>query len=330
MFKPRHLIASTLFAALVSAASAQTSSGQNWPARPMTLVVPFGVGSGSDLIARILGARLSELLGQTVVIENISGAGGMTAAARVAGAAPDGYQFVLSSVDTFAINQTLYKKPLYNAATDFEPVGLVTDQAMVLITRKDFPAGDMKEFAAYAKVNQATMQFASGGVGSGSHLTCARLNAALGIDVTHVTYRGSAQAMQDLFAGRIDYYCALAAAAVGPLESRQAKAIAILTRERSPLFPGLPSADEQGVTGFHANFWSGLFLPKGVPEPIVQKLNRSTVETLDTPAVQDKLLKIGVTIVPAAQRTPRAAQAFVESEIKNWEAVIKASGVAQQ
>src|SRR3954467_13923225 len=305
---------------LMSALGASAVSAQSFPSRPMTLVVPFGVGSGSDLVARVLGARMSELLGQTVVIENVSGAGGMTAAARVAHSPPDGYQFVLGSVDTFAINQTLYKKPLYNAATDFSPIGLVTDQAMVLIARKDFPANDMKEFTAYAKENHAKMQFASGGVGSASHLTCARIGAAIGVDVTHITYRGSAQAMQDLFAGRIDYYCALAAAAVGPLESKQAKAIAILTRDRSPLFPGLASASEQGVKDFHANFWSGLFMSKGVPEPIVQKLNQAAVDTLNTPAVVEKLLKIGTTVMPSEQRTPKAAQAFVESEIKNWEA----------
>jgi tripartite-type tricarboxylate transporter receptor subunit TctC len=312
------------------ALAASAAAAQSFPTRPMTLVVPFGVGSGSDLVARILAARISELLGQTVVIENVSGAGGMTAASRVAHAPPDGYQFVLGSVDTFGINQSLYKKPFYNAATDFSPIGLVTDQAMVLIARSDFPANDMKAFAAYAKANQAKMQFASGGVGSASHLTCARINAAIGVETTHVTYRGSAQAMQDLFAGRIDYYCALAAAAVGPLESKQAKAIAILTRDRSPLFPGLASANEQGITDFHANFWSGLFLPKGVPADIVRKLTEAANETLNTPGVQDKLLKIGTTVMPPEQRTPAAAQAFVESEIKNWAAVIKASGVEQQ
>jgi tripartite-type tricarboxylate transporter receptor subunit TctC len=328
MFKRSGMVA--LAVAAMFSAVASGAGAQGFPARPLTLVVPFGVGSGSDLIARVLAARMSDLLGQTVVIENVSGAGGMTAAARVAHAPPDGYQFVLGSVDTFAINQSLYKKPLYNAATDFSPIGLVTDQAMVLIARKDLPASDMKEFIAYAKANHAKMQFAFGGVGSGSHLTCARINAAIGVDVTHVTYRGSAQAMQDLFAGRIDYYCALAAAAVGPLDSKQAKAIAILTRDRSPLFAGLASAHEQGLDGFHANFWSGLFLPRGVPEPVVQKLSQAANETLNTPDVQEKLLKIGTTVMPAPQRSPQAAQTFVESEIKSWQAVIKASGVEQQ
>jgi tripartite-type tricarboxylate transporter receptor subunit TctC len=330
MFKRRHLVRFAILGLALALAAPSPALAQGFPSRPMTLVVPFGVGSGSDLIARILAARMTELLGQTVVIENVSGAGGMTAASRVAHSPPDGYQFVLGSVDTFAINQSLYKKPFYNAATDFSPIGLVTDQAMVLIARSDFPANDLKEFSAYAKANHAKMQFASGGVGSASHLTCARINAAIGVDVTHVTYRGSAQAMQDLFAGRIDYYCALAAAAVGPLESKQAKAIAILTRDRSPMFPGLASANEQGLAGFHANFWSGLFLPKGVPEPVVRKLTQASMETLSTPGVQDKLLRIGTTVMPPEQRSPEAAQAFVVSEIANWAAVIKTSGVEQQ
>jgi tripartite-type tricarboxylate transporter receptor subunit TctC len=303
---------------------------QSYPSRPITIVVPFGVGSGTDLVARVLGAHMAETLGQSVIIENVAGAGGMTGVARVTHAEPDGYQVVVGGVDTLAINQTLYKKPLYNSVTDLTPIGLITDQAMVLIARKDFPADDMKSFIAYTKENRGKMQFASSGLGSGSHLTCARINAAIGADTTHVTYRGSAQAMQDLFAGHIDYYCSLAAAAAGPLDSKQAKAIALLTRERSPLFPGLATAHEQGLTDFHANFWSGLFLPKGTPEPVVKKLNDAMTAALNSPAVVERLLKIGVSVMPPDKRTPQAAQAFVESEVKNWAEVITASGVEQQ
>src|SRR5436190_14077109 len=248
-----------LLAAIILSPAA---SAQSFPARSMTIFVPFGVGSALDLIARIIGSRLAEVLGQPVLVENVSGGGGMKAAARVTNAPHDGYQMLHGGVDVMSINQTLYKKPLYNAQTDFVPVGLVGDQALVLMARSDFPANDLQEFMAYTKVNHAKMQFGSGGAGSGAHLNCMRVNAAIGVDVTHVSYRGSAQAMQDLFAGRLDYYCALAAAAVGPLDSKQAKGIAILTRDRSPLFPGLPSASEQGVKGFHANFWSGLFMAK--------------------------------------------------------------------
>jgi tripartite-type tricarboxylate transporter receptor subunit TctC len=322
MFRTRFALAFLAATVLAPAASAQS-----FPTRPMTIVVPFGVGSALDLIARIIGPRLSELLGQPVLVENISGGGGMTAAARVANSPPDGYQILHGGVDVMSMNQTLYKKPLYNAQTDFAPIGLVGDQALVLLARGDFPANDMREFIAYTKANHAKMQFGSGGAGSGAHLNCMRVNAAIGADVTHVPYRGSAQAMQDLFAGRLDYYCALGAAAVGPLTSKQAKGIAILTRERSPLFPTLRSAHEQGLTNFHADFWTGLFVSKGTPEPVLQKLSQALQATLDTPAVQERLLKIAVTVVAPERRSPAYLKSFVESETKLWEGVIKASGV---
>ena len=216
MFMGRFALA--FLAAMILAPAA---SAQNFPTRPMTIVVPFGVGSALDLIARIIGSRLAEVLGQPVLVENVSGGGGMTAAARVANAPPDGYQMLHGGVDVMSMNQTLYKKPLYNAQTDFVPVGLVGDQALVLLARNDFPANDMQEFIAYTKANHAKMQFGSGGAGSGAHLNCMRVNAAIGVEVTHVSYRGSAQALQDLFAGRIDYYCALGAAAAGPIENKQ-------------------------------------------------------------------------------------------------------------
>jgi tripartite-type tricarboxylate transporter receptor subunit TctC len=302
-------------------------AAQAWPTRPITMVVPFGVGSALDLMGRVVGARMSEILGQSVVIENVSGGGGLTGAARVAKAPPDGYQVLLGGVDAMAMSQTLYKNPPYKTLTDFAPVGLVGDQAMVLIARNDLPANNLQEFIAYVKSNQAKMQFASGGAGSGAHLNCARVNAAIGVTVTHVPYRGSAQALQDLFAGRIDYYCALGAAASGPIESKSAKGIAILTRDRSPLFPNLASANEQGLTGFHADFWTGLFLPKDTPEPIVQKMNQALIETLTTPAVQERLLKIAVTPVASDRRSTGYLKSYVEGEIKLWEGTIKASGV---
>jgi tripartite-type tricarboxylate transporter receptor subunit TctC len=227
---------------------------QNWPSRPVTMVVPFAAGSASDTVGRILAARLSEVLGQQVVVENVGGAGGMTGTARVANAPPDGYQFVLGSVDTLAMNQSLYKKLPYQAAADFVPVGLVIEQPILLIARNDLPAKTLPQFISYAKANQGKMQYGSAGVGSGSHMTCARMNAAVGIDATHIPYRGSAQAMQDLLAGRIDYFCALGAAAMAPLEGGTVKAVAILSRERSQLFPNLASAHEQGLTNFDSYF----------------------------------------------------------------------------
>jgi tripartite-type tricarboxylate transporter receptor subunit TctC len=308
--------------------TAQSAMAQDWPTRPVTMVVPFAAGSASDTLARILGARLSEVLGQQVIIENVGGAGGMTGVARVAKAAPDGYQFVLGGIDTFAQNQTLYKKPLYNSVNDFEPVALMVDQAIILVTRNELPVKDLKEFTAYTKANQAKMQYGSAGAGSGSHLACAQLNAAIGVDVTHVPYRGSPPAMQDLIAGRIDYFCALAAAAMPQISSNSMRAVAILTRNRSPLLPNLASAHEQGLTDFDSYFWSGFFLPKGTPAAILQKLHAAAVATLDTPSTQERLKEVGVTVVAAERRSSDYLKRFLNGEIEKWAVTIKASGVS--
>ncbi len=317
-----------LAATLVLGLGANAAAAQSWPARPVTMVVPFAAGSASDTVARILGARLCEVLGQQVLIENIGGAGGMTGAARVAKAAADGYQFVLGGVDTFAMNQTLYKKPLYNAVADFEPVALVVEQALILVARNDLSAGNLAEFIAYAKANQAKMQYGSAGVGSGSHLACAQLNAAIGVEVTHVPYRGSPPAMQDIIAGRIDYFCALAAAAMPQLAGNSMKALAILTRNRSPLLPSLASAHEQGLADFDCYFWSGFFFPQGTPAAIVQRLHATAVETLNTPSVAEKLKGVGVTVVAPDRRSTDYLKGFLASEIAKWAATIKASGVS--
>ena len=315
------LSVATIFAALPAAA-------ETWPARPLTMVVPFGAGSASDTIGRVLAARLSEVLGQPVVIENIAGGGSMTGTARVAKAAPDGYQFVFASVDSMAIVPTMHKRPLYNSVTDFTAVGLAVEQPIVLITRKDLPVNSMQEFVAYAKANHKQMQFGSSGVGSGSHFSCARLNAALGIEPTHVPYRGSGLAMQDLIGGRIDYFCALGAAAMGPLESEQAKAMTLLTSERSPLFPKLQSAKEQGFPGIDSYFWTAFFFPKDTPDAIVQKLYDASNQTLNSPVTVDRLKKAGVTPIAPELRTPAYLKTFIGAEVDNWAAQIKASGVS--
>jgi tripartite-type tricarboxylate transporter receptor subunit TctC len=321
---------SVLAAAFViaSAWTAHPATAQNWPTRSLSLVVPFAAGSASDTVARILSARLSEVLGQQVIIENVGGAGGMTGVARVAKAAPDGYQLVLGRIDTFAQNQTLYKRPLYNSLTDFAPVALMVEQPLVLVARNDLPAGNLQAFIAYAKANQSKMQYGSAGVGSGSHLACAQLNAAIGVDITHVPYRGSPPAMQDLIAGRIDYFCALAAAAMPQLGSNSMKAVAVMTRNRSPLLPSLASAHEQGLSEFDSYFWSGIFLPKDTPAAIVQRLHAAAIDTINTPSVQERLKGVGVTVVTPERRSTDYLRKFVETETEKWAATIKASGVS--
>jgi tripartite-type tricarboxylate transporter receptor subunit TctC len=310
------------------AAAITPALAEDWPARPVTMVVTYPAGSGSDVLARILGARLSEILGQQVVIENVSGGGGMTGAYRVARAAPDGYQFVLGGTDTFAQSQTLYKKPLYNAMTDFAPVALIVEQPFLLVARNDLPAGNLAEFIAYAKANQAKMQYGSAGPASGSNLTCTYLNSAIGVTVTPVPYRGAPQGLQDLIAGRTDYYCPVVAAAIGHIRNKSMKAIAILSRDRSPTLPTLASAHEQGLVDFEANYWNAFFLPRDTPASIVQKLHHAVVATIESPSVQARLKVFGLTVVAADRRSPEYLQQFLASEIKKWIEPVKASGVS--
>ena len=302
------------------------ASAESWPARPLTMVVPFAAGGGTDVLGRIVGRRLSEILAQQVIIENVGGAGGMVGSARVAKAAPDGYQFVLGS-RADAINQTLYKNPLYNFASDLAPVVLIADQPTLLIARKDLPANDLREFIAYARANQATMQMASAGAGSTGHLDCMLLNAAIGINVTHVPYRGGGPAMQDLIAGRIDYFCTLSATAKHQVDGKLIKALAILSRDRSVMLPDLASAREQGLD-FEATTWFGFFFPRGTPEPIIQKLHDATVAAMDTPWVQERLKEVGAVTVAPERRAPAYLQQFVVSEIEKNAAPIKAAGLA--
>jgi tripartite-type tricarboxylate transporter receptor subunit TctC len=278
-------------------------------------------------LGRVVAARLSELLGQQVLVENMGGAGGMNGAYRVAKSPPDGYQLVLGTNGTHAQNQTLYKNPLYNAATDFAPVAFIGEQPIVLMARADFPAHDLAEFTAYAQAHQADLKYGSAGTGSAVQLSCVLLNAALGIKVTHIPYRGSAPATQDLMAGRIDYQCANLGPFVGQIQSHMVKAIALLSRERSALLPALPTAREQGVADFEAALWYGLFLPKGTPAPIVEKLNAAAVDVLNTPSVQQWMKDNGAEIAAPEQRSPEFLGKFVESEIAKWAGPIRASGV---
>ena len=318
----------TLSAALLAATA--PVAAQDWPARPLTMVVPFAAGSGSDILGRILAPRLAENLGASVVVEDIGGAGGMLGAARVLKAAPDGYQLLLATAGTHAINQTLYKKPLYNAATDFAPVVLVASTPILLVTRQDLPAGNLPEFIAYAKANQATMQFGSPGAGSTSHLGCALFNAAIKVEVTHVPYRSTAQALQDLLPGRLDYQCVPIAGVVPQIEGKLVKAIAIMSKQRSPILPMLPTAHEQGLTDFEVETWYAIFLPKGTPAAIVRKLNDAAVATLDTAAVKDRMTDIGAAAVAPQRRSPEYLATFVSSEIQKWAAPFKAAGISVQ
>jgi tripartite-type tricarboxylate transporter receptor subunit TctC len=308
--------------ALVTSASAQDT----WPSRPLTMVVPFAAGGPVDVLGRMLGQYLGEAVGKQVIIENVTGAGGMTGALRVSQGTPDGLTFVLGSIGTHALNQTLYKRPLYNAATDFAPVALIADVPLVLIARKDFPANDLPGFINYAMPQQSYMQFGSAGAGTSAHIGCVLLNQVIGVDVTHVPYRGGGPALIDLIGGRIDYMCNVLSTAVQPIASGQVKALAMLSHERSPVLPDLATANEQGLKDFDAYTWNAVFLPKGTPADLVGKLNAALIKVMDNPAFRARLESLGLYVVAPPRRTPDYLGKFVAAEIDKWARPITASG----
>jgi tripartite-type tricarboxylate transporter receptor subunit TctC len=317
----------TALVAGVALAVAVSASAAEWPTHPLTMINPFAAGGPNDVVARLFAQRMGEILGQSIVIENVGGAGGMNGADRVAKAAPDGYTFLQGTVGTQAQNQTLFKKPAYNSTTDFAPVALIVEAPLVLVARKDLPVKNMKEFVAYARANKEKMQYASAGTGSAIHLGCALMNMVAGLDVVHVPYRGANPAMQDLIGGRVDYLCDIITTAKPQIDAGTVKAIAILTRERSPALPNVATAIEQGFD-VEAYTWNAFFLPKGTPEAIVQKLNHATVAAMKTPAVREKLESAGLRIVSEDRTTPEYLAKFVQSEIAKWAVPIKAGGIS--
>jgi tripartite-type tricarboxylate transporter receptor subunit TctC len=309
-------------------ASTLLASAQTFPNRAITMVIPFAAGGPTDVLGRVVGQRMSEILGQQIVIENVGGAGGQTGSRRVADATPDGYTIVLGTVGTHAQGQTLFKRPLYNAATDFVPVALLAEVPIVLIVRKDLPTKDFKEFVAYSKANHSKMQYGSAGAGAASHLACVLLNYVIGTNMTHVPYRGTGPATQDLVAGRIDVLCQAITAAKGQIDGGTVNALALLDARRSPALPNVPTAAEQGTQGLEAYTWNAIFLPKGAPADVVKKLNDAAVQALKSPSVKDKLAELGAEIVSDDRKTPEYLAGFVKSETEKWAGPIKASGVS--
>ncbi len=309
-------------------AGAGPAGAQDWPTRPITMVIPFAAGGPTDVLGRVMAERMSQILGQQVVVENVGGAGGMTGSSRVARAQADGYTFVLGTVGTHAQNQTLYKRPQYHAATDFQPVALIAEVPLILITRKDFPAATLEAFIAHSKANADKMTYGSAGAGSATHLGCVLLDAAMGTKIQHVPYRGTGPAMQDLQGGRIDFLCEIVTTALPQIQGGSVKAIATMTRERSPVLPDLPTAHEKALPNFEAYTWNAFFLPKGTPAPIAQKLHQATLQAMDTPAVRDRLQGLGAMLVAPDRRSPEYLARFVESEIAKWAEPIRSSGVS--
>jgi tripartite-type tricarboxylate transporter receptor subunit TctC len=304
------------------------AAAQDWPTRPVTMVVPFAAGGQVDVLGRLVAAGLSEVLGQQVVVENVGGAGGMIGANRVAKAAPDGYQMLMGSVSNLAQGQSLYKAPLYNAQTEFTPVALIGEAPLVLATRKDLPAANLQEFISYGKANGDKMQYGSAGSGSATHLGCVLLNLSAGIKTTHVPYRGGGPAMQDMIAGRIDYSCNVIVSALSQIRSGHIKAIAMLSRDRAVALPDLATAHEQGLQDFDVGTWNAIMMPAKTPPAIVAKLNEAIGKVLANPAHASRAEGAGVTFIAPARRSTEYLAKFHRDEIEKWARTSKEAGIA--
>ena len=304
------------------------ASAQDWPTRPITLIVPFAPGGGVDASARIQALIIGELLGQTVVVENVGAAAGTVGSGRVAKAAPDGYTMLIGNSGTQVYSQSLYAKKPYDTLTDFEPVGIVTESPRLLVARKGLPVNNLQEFIAYTKTNQAKMQYGSAGVGSGTHLPCALLNFTLGVNVTHVPYRGENPSLQDVIADRIDYMCTTAQSGISQSKQGAVKGIAVMSPRRTAVYPELLTTGEQGVQGVEATVWNGFFFPKGTPKPIVEKINKALATILSKPETRQKMEQMGLEILPPEQRTPEYLARFLKEDVERWGKVIKAAGIS--
>ena len=318
-----HGIAIVLTAMLVDCGVARA---EDWPARPVTLVIPYAAGGPTDVIGRLFAQQMSERLGRQIIVENVAGAGGMTGANRVVNAAPDGYQVLFGGSGNLVFNQVLYKKPLFSSLNDLAPVALLTEQSLVLIARKDLAADGLQDFVRYVRANK-NATFGSAGAGSSTHLGCVMLNLEMGAEVTHVPYRGNVAAMQDLMGGRIDYFCDIIVTAVPHIQAGTVKGIAMLAPRRSTMLPDLRTADEQGLAKLDTANWYGLFLPKDTPSSIVRKLHDVAVAALDTPSFRDRLQGLGVEVVAPERRGPDYLARFLKDDIAKWTAPIKASGI---
>jgi tripartite-type tricarboxylate transporter receptor subunit TctC len=274
-----------------------------------------------------MAARLSEILGQQMVIENVGGAGGLTGTVRVAKAAPDGYTLLLSGSAVLSQNPTFRKQPPYDPIADFAHVALFSDSARVLIARKNFPADDFKTFLTYTKEHQTTLQYGSPGAGSGGHTCAVLLDGAMGAKITHVPYRGAGPAMQDLIGGRIDYMLEQISTATPQIKAGAVKAYATLGLERGPGLENIPTALELGVKGLDCGAWGSFSFPKDTPKEIVQRLAKASSDAIDTPAVIERFKTIGVVVTPKDRRSPEFLTNFVKSELARWVEPIKASGV---
>jgi tripartite-type tricarboxylate transporter receptor subunit TctC len=302
---------------------AVSAQAQDYPTRTITMIVPFAAGGPTDVISRIVTGHMAQTLGQSIIIENVVGAGGTTATARAARATNDGYTLITGHMGTHAASVPLYPKLAYHPEKDFEPVAMLAGTPILILARKDFPARDLKEFIAYVKANTDKMNMAHAGVGSVSYSSCELLSSVLDIKPVGVPFNGTGPAMNALVGGQVDYMCDQIVNAVPQINGGTIKAYAIATPERNPSLPNLPTTAEAGLPKYQASAWNAIFAPKGTPAPILARLNAAVVKALDDENVRKRLLDLGSDIPRTEARTQAALAALVKSEIEKWSAVLK-------
>jgi tripartite-type tricarboxylate transporter receptor subunit TctC len=318
----RTVLAGLLVAAAL-ATGALPAAAEDYPARTITMVVPFPAGGPSDVVARIIADGMGKALGQTVIIENVGGAGGTIGTARVAEATPDGYTLLGASMGSHVAAPALTPHLRYDSTKDFAPIGLTLHAPAAIVARKDFPAKDFKEFVAYLKAHGSSVKQAHGGVGSSSHMACLLFTSQLGVKPVLVGYRGTGPALNDVIGGHVDFFCEQVVSVKGAILGGSVKAYVVSGDQRSPVLPNVPSAKEVGDAAYDINIWSAVFAPKGTPQPILDKLSAALDKTLDDPAVQKRLQDLGGTVPPASDRGPAALAKLLKSEIARWNPILK-------
>lgn len=318
---------SLLTTSAMLAMSATGAIAQTFPAKPITLIVPFAAGGPTDVIARVVGESMSKTLGQPIIVENVAGAGGTTGITRGASSTADGHTIMMGHMGTHGAAPALYPTLKYDPAKSFAPIGLVAGTPIVIVTKKDFPAKDLKEFVAYLKEKGDKVNEAHAGVGSVSHTTCTMLQSIIGSKTGRVAYRGTGPVLNDLVAGQVDFGCDQIVNLVSQIQGGSIKALAIATKQRSPALKDVPTTAEAGLPGFEVSAWNALFAPKDTPAPVVAKLAAALDKALDDEATRKRLLDLGSVLPDKAGRTPAALQTLVVSEVARWTPILKAAGV---
>jgi len=313
------------FAAAMTFANPGAATAQIFPSRPITMIVPFSAGGPTDVSARIVGEHMSRTLGQQIIIENVVGAGGTTGSTRAMRANPDGYTIEMGQLGTHAASVALYPNLAYRPDVDFAPIGMVVDQAVLIVARKDFPPNDLHEFVAYLKANSEKLNMAHAGIGSITHFTCLLLNTVVGVKPTMVPFNGSAPAINALVGGQVDYMCDPISDIVQQAQAGTMKVYATGMARRSPALPNIPTTREAGLPEFEVSAWYGLFAPKGTPKAVLDALSEALDKALDDDTVRKRLADLGCDIPDKSKRGQGALAGLVKSEIARWSPIIRAA-----